>query len=83
MIIYSCFCVLGGFIGIYERVVYGSLVAKKCKYWPSGIYGDQINTRFEKNEIGEHDCHSVNWQGVAFDVFVVKDTNYNMIMMSK
>ena len=35
-----------------------------------------------KKEIGDHDCHSVNWKGVEFDVFVVKDMNYNMIMMS-
>ena len=34
-----------------------------------------------KKEIGDHDCHSVNWKGVEFDVFVVKDMNYNMIMM--
>ena len=35
----------------------------------------------KKREIGEHDCHSGNWKGVGFDVFVVKYTNYNMIMM--
>ena len=32
-------------------------------------------------ELGNHDCHSVNWKGVDFDVFVVKDLNYNMIMI--
>ena len=32
---------------------------------------------------GDHDCVSGNFKGVEFDVFVVKDPNYNMIMMSK
>ena len=31
---------------------------------------------------GDHDCVSGNFKGVEFDVFVVKDPNYNMIMMS-
>ena len=35
-----------------------------------------------KNKIGEHDCHSVNFKGVDFDAFVVKEPNYKMIMMS-
>ena len=37
----------------------------------------------KKKEIGEHDCHLVNWKGVNFYVFVLKDPNYNMITMSK
>ena len=31
---------------------------------------------------GDHDCLSGDFKGVEFDVFVVKDPNYNMIMMS-
>ena len=44
----SGFCVLKWLIGMYDRGVYGSTVAKKYRYWPSGIYGDQINGHFEK-----------------------------------
>ena len=77
----SVFCVLEGLIGMYDIGVYGSSLVKKRGYWPSGINGNQINAHFEKKEIGEHDCHSGNWKGFDFDVFVVKDLNYNMIMM--
>ena len=41
-------CVLKGLIGLYEIGVYGSAVVKNRRYWPPGIYGDQINYHFEK-----------------------------------
>ena len=44
----SGLCVLKGFIGMYNRGFYGSEVVKRCIYWPSVIYGDQINAHFEK-----------------------------------
>ena len=31
--------------------------------------------------MGEHDRLSGNWKGVDFDTFVVKEPNYNVIMM--
>ena len=48
VIMESGLCVLKVLIGIYKRGVYGSLVAKKRRYWPGGIYGYQINAHFEK-----------------------------------
>ena len=44
----SGFCVLKGLISMYERVVCGSSLVNNCMYWPTGIYGDQINYHFEK-----------------------------------
>ena len=82
VIMESGFCVFKWLVGMYKRGVYDSAVVNKCRYWPSGINGNQINAHFEKKEIGEHDCHSGNWKGFDFDVFVVKDPNYSMIMMS-
>ena len=32
--------------------------------------------------MGDHDCHLGNWGLVDFDVFVEKELNYKMIMMS-
>ena len=32
--------------------------------------------------MGENDCHSGNWNVIEFDVFVVKDSNYSVIIMS-
>ena len=46
----SDFCVLKYLMGMYERGVYSSAVAKKRIYWPEGTYGDQINAHFEKRK---------------------------------
>ena len=40
-----------------------------------------MNARFLK-EMGENDCHSGNWNVIEFDVFVVKYSNYSVIIMS-
>ena len=42
VIMESGLCVLKGFIGMYERGVFGSSVTKKRIYWQSGINEDQI-----------------------------------------
>ena len=34
-----------------------------------------------KNKMGEKERHSRSWKGIDFGVYVVKDPNYNMIMM--
>ena len=76
------FCVIKGLMVTYYRVVYVSTMVKNHKYWPRRIYGDKINAHFEKKKIGEHECHSRNWKEFYFAVFVVKEKNYNIIMMS-
>ena len=42
VIMESGLCVLKGFIGMYERGVFGSSVTKKRIYWQSVINEDQI-----------------------------------------
>ena len=46
VIIYSGFFVLKLLIGMYERGVYGILLVKKRRYYPLGIFEDQINVGF-------------------------------------
>ena len=43
----SVFCVLKEFIVMFERGVYGGALAKKHRYWPARIYGDEINAHFK------------------------------------
>ena len=74
MIMDSGFFVLKGMIVMYYIGVYGSTVAKKRIYWPSGIYGNQINAHLKKG-IGDHECQSVNCKVVDFYTFFVKESN--------
>ena len=48
MIIDSGFFVLKLFIGMFGRGIYSSALVKKCRYWPTVIYGDEINANCEK-----------------------------------
>ena len=76
------FCVLKGLIGIFKKGVYCSTLVKKSRYFPIGILYIWNQCPLFKTEIGEHDFLSVNWKGVEFDVFVIKEPNCNMIMIS-
>ena len=48
VIIYIGLCVFKGLIVMYDIGVYESALVKKSRYWPSGIYGDQINAHLKK-----------------------------------
>ena len=50
-IMYSDLCVLEGLVGMFERVSYASSLVEKHRYWPTGIYGDDINVNGEKNTL--------------------------------
>ena len=47
-VLYSGFYLLKGLVGMYERGFLVSEVVKKRRYWPEGIYGNQINVHLEK-----------------------------------
>ena len=53
----SGFYVQNVLIVIFDTCVYGSELVKKCRYWPTLIYGDGINFIFFK---GGHNCLSGN-----------------------
>ena len=54
MIMDSIFCLLRDFIGMFERVVYGSALENKCiLYRSTGIYGDGINAYFYQNSYAQ------------------------------
>ena len=53
---------------------------EKHRYFPTVIYVYGMNAHFIKK--GEYDCLSGQWKGVDFVVFVVKEENYSMNMIS-
>ena len=66
----SSLCVLKGFVGMLEIVIYDRVLVNKFRNRKTGIYGYEINAHYFK--ISEHDCLSGHWKGVDFDVFVVR-----------
>ena len=47
----SGFCMLRGFIGMFERGLYRSELVKKHRYRPTGIYRYGINAHFYKKMV--------------------------------
>ena len=45
----SGLCVLKGLMGVLERGVYRGELLKKRVYWPTVVYGDEINAIVLKN----------------------------------
>ena len=82
MIMDSVFCVLGGILKMRKRGYYGSTLIKKRRYWPRGIHGDEINEYFSTKNIGDVGCLSGEWDETEFNIFVMKEPDYNMVMIS-
>ena len=49
---------------------------------PKGVHGDNITYYFRSKHIGNLGCLSDEWDETWFKVFVLKDTDYNIMMMS-
>ena len=71
---------LKGLVGIFDIGICGSLLVKKFRNWKTGIYVYEINAH--GFFLSENDCLSGHWKDVKFDICVVKNKKYNIIMMS-
>ena len=47
-----------------------------------GVHGDAINEYFRSKTIGDVGCLSGEWDETDFVVFVLKDPDYNIMMVS-
>ena len=76
------FCVLKEQLETRKRGVYGSALIKKRCYWSMGVYGYTIDDYFRSKYIGDVGYLSGEWEETEFNIFVLKDTDYNIMMMS-
>ena len=67
----SSLCVLEGLVGMIYIGIYRSLLVKKFRNCKTGIHRYEINAHSLKNIY--NDCLSGHWEGVNFDIFVVKN----------
>ena len=78
----SGFCVLKGIVELKKRGVYASALIKKQRYWPKYIKGDDIKSLFDGKDVGDCDAWKGQMDEVDFHVYVVKEPNYVMSIMS-
>ena len=69
MITDSGFCVLKCLLKTRKRVVYGSELIKKRRYWPRGVYRDAINDYFKSKIL------------VMWDVLVVNGKRLSLLFL--
>ena len=55
---------------------------KKCRYCPKYICGNDVKAHFNDKEVGDLDAWPGNLEGVDFHVFVIKEPDYVMSLMS-
>ena len=52
------------------------------RYWPRGVYGYAINNYVRSKNIGDVGCLSGEWEKTELNIFVLKESDYNITMMS-
>ena len=62
--------------------VYASVLIKKRRYWPKYIHGEDIKSHFADKEVGATDAWEGKLHGVPFHIFVMKEPDYIMSLMS-
>ena len=82
VILDSSFCVLNRILET-RKIFLGSVLIKKRRYCPRGVHGDGINEYFSTKNIGDVVYINVEWDETEFNIFVMKETDYNIMMMSK
>ena len=78
----SGLCVLKWILEVRNRGVYGSELIKKRWYCHRGFHGDGINEYPSQKNIVDVVCLSCEWYNIYFNIFVTKEPDYNIMMIS-
>ena len=78
----SGFCVLKALIALSLSGVFASALIKKRRFWPTLVAGDAIDQHMEKKEVGEVDVISGSLEGNRYYIWVLKEPDYSMKIMS-
>jgi Transposase IS4 len=82
VILDSGFCVLKGLVELKKIGVFASAVIKKRRYWPKHVPGDDMDLHMSTKEVGDVDSLRGTMDGINYDLFCMKDTDYTMKLMS-
>lgn len=78
----SGFSVMKALVALKKVGVFAHAVAKKRRFWPKCVPGDKIEKHMESKQIGEVDCLNGELDGEKYKVFVMKEPDYTMKLMS-
>ena len=72
---------LKGLIKSRKHGVFTSALIKKCWYWPRYVDGNTINSHMAGKLLGAVDALPGQMDNVPFNIFVMKDVEYNTMLM--
>ncbi|KAG7361811.1 transposase IS4 [Nitzschia inconspicua] len=78
----SGFCVLQGLVELRKLGIFASAVIKKRRFWPKHVPGDMMDQHMSAKQVGDVDSLKGHLDGVPYDLFCMKDTDYTMKLMS-
>ena len=78
----SGFSVTAGILALHDHGVYGQALAKKRRWWPKHVPGDQIEKYFEGKELGDVMTLKQDLGGKQFLVHCTNDDKYVTKLMS-
>ena len=82
VILDSGFCVLKAIVALRKHGVFASALIKKRKYWPRFVPGQAMADHMASKDVGSCDSLRGTLDGVPYDLFVMKEPDYNMKLMS-
>ena len=78
----SGFSVMSALIALKKKGVFAHAVAKKRRFWPRHVPGDAIEKHMALKAIGDTDCLNGELNGEKYSIFVMKEPDYTMKLMS-
>ena len=73
---------LQGLIELRKVGVFASAVIKKRRYWPKYVPGDLMDDHMKEKELGATDSIRGKFDSVDYDLFMTKDSDFVMKLMS-
>jgi hypothetical protein len=76
--------VLKTIIKLWKNGLFGCALIKKRRYWPAGVLGDAMQRFFDEEGVNVRDHHAIagTMDGVAYNLWEMKEPNYVMRMMA-
>ena len=82
VILDNIFCVLLALIASKKMGVVSAALINKRRHWPQYVEGKEIKEIFEDATVGDIQILPGKINGVKFDLFFLKETDYVMTLMS-
>ena len=72
----------GVFIPMVKKVVFGSVLIEKRRYWPKGVPAEEILQHMQNKEVGDVETVQGLIRGKIYNIMAIKEPNYVMLIIT-